>query len=605
MRALISILLLPWVAACQPALYLPPPAAGPTAGAGTRVLQRTLDLTYAVLLQAGTPQLTAESIERVQVQVADANSPQFARWSPQDMASTRVLDAAARLTRMDGSVAEVHPAAGSMLELPMLAAGDRVDVFMRRSHALPQALPPWVMAMSVPVDDLQVRVQAPPGLTLRLVRGSSNQHADVPGEGGIWQVREMHLPALPSGAQAAPARHDGPWLVAVPVGYRSPSGDVDMRWADSWDSVARYVQSLLAPTMQLDAAAVAELRPNARLVLQRVSPVATAVLLPGLPRAFAGLAAATALEAAAVVAASQPPGQVAVALVAPPEGAVLLPDVPGLYAFETALWAEPHDSGWVFTDPVCARCRPGDVGYNAAGGQALVLRGPGQAQLAPVPLENNPSNQRRYQFTWDLTVEGQLIGSGVAEFQGASARPLRAALLAPDTARQLLFSSAGAAVNVELVESAESAEENEAGAHGTDDGYVVQLTLRGKAEAKPQGYELTPAAIAGDGFPWDISDKSESPGSVLLPGPITLEVSSTLQTPGGLVGKRAPKPVLLESPFGKYEARFIQKQSMVVYTRRLNLTARVVPADQRAQLAAFAAQIRAVESAPLLLRTEE
>ncbi|MEE8409964.1 MAG: hypothetical protein V3T05_10180, partial [Myxococcota bacterium] len=352
---------------------------------------------------------------------------------------TRVDVARARLARPDGTTVEVDGLAAGVgdrpivLSLPEPQPGDLIDIVTQRTLTAVEALPPWIFAAPAPCVESRLKVIAPEGWLVSIRRGQGNtvnrgaqiqQSIESGGRNG-WVMVERNVRAVPLEPRAPHPQRMAPWATAVLVSATLNGREV--RYADSWATVAARVETMLAKTMEIDEAskqtmvrglAKARLR-SVHKALKPRGDVAGLFGRPARPFAEIEVGTASAIETVAVAAAAMEGmvGKAYLALVIPFEGAVLIDDQPGLYAMSSVVVAFPSDDEWTFADPACMTCPFGRVPMAVAGGRAVVLADSGP-MVVEIPMKIGEPNRRRLQFDWTLSVEGEVTGTLIADLEG-------------------------------------------------------------------------------------------------------------------------------------------------------------------------------------------
>jgi len=478
---------------------------------------------------------------------------------------------------------------------------------------VPDALPAWTFATSAPTIESRLEVTYPAGWEVRVAlghgsvvdRGAAPERRDR-GDGQLTiSVVEHNVAAVPTEPDAVDPQRLSPWA-AVVLASATVGGKV-LPYADSWKTVAARVAGAVAATVAIDGTAKTEIgrglaKARLRNVRLRLKPALVREgILDRPPRSFAELArgGASPLEAAAVgaaaTAASMEPG--ILTLVAPLEGPLLVDDLPGLYAFRMAVVAFKIDGKWVFADPSCSSCEFGKVSMEAAGGRALIL---GETPtLVDIPASSVEPNRRRLQFEWALSVDGALSGRLLADLDGFAARAVM--LAAPPSmaeadrraaiARALFGDDSG--VSLDAIEREGDFVEGQT--------YSMRFKVSARAKSAGDGsLTVTSRLLAGRSLPQVL--KATRRTDMLLPAPLRVEVTSSLELPEGF-SAAIPAAVEERVSVGEYSARFSALRGQVMtFSRRLGLNARSVPAAHYQELAQFAGRMTAADAAVVSIK---
>ncbi len=614
-------------AACTPSFWPPiafpdPPAELAADPSGLVTLESVGQIVFRAAEEATGRPLHVVVERRLRQRVVGAVPPAAHRWVFPTRPYVVCELARARLARADGTVVEVDGVAGAtagaeiIVELPLPAPGDLLDVAWREIYLDPQLVPPYVFATSGATVSSSLDVVVPPGFAVRVALGQGgllNRGAELERRAGddgatVHHWEEQNLKAVPPEPDAADPQRSSSWATVVLTGVQL--GADQQLLADSWSTVAAGVRQRLAATMALDEetrqalgaglakARLRDLRALFRPEIGTAGPFATA------PRPFAELKSVgrvSALEAAALLEAATV-GAVEVghlALVAPFEGRVLVEELPGLYAFTAAAVAFKTSDGWVFVDPTCDTCGFGQVPLELAGGRALVLSDP--PQVVEVPLRALETNRRRLQFNWTLAVDGALSGTLIADLEGISARAVVRASAGNEEeqarhaaiADALLRPGSGITVDKALNEGTLVAGEP----------LAMRFAVNAKAEPAGDGSFVLPLrALTGASLPWTIVAERQT--AALLPAPSRIEVSATLQLPPFL-RVELPPPLQHRLPVGEYASSFRQDGKVVTYSRRIGLFARAVPAERWADVRALFALMEETDAQVLRFHPED
>lgn len=609
-----------------PVEFAPPPpelASNPT---GAVVLLKEGTIAFAEPARAGESGSQVPSVvvsERYRIRVTGKAHESVTRWRVAHALATRIELARGRLARPDGSVVEIDALPGGtvpkgdvLLELPSANPGDVIDVFLRRTILVAEALPPWSFAGPAPAAESRLMVTAPVGWDVRirvgtgdrLDRSSKVRPLDAGGGRQGWTIVEQNVRAVPAEAGGVHPQWVAPWATVVLAG--AVLDGTLRKYADSWATVARRVQAMLAQTMDLDEEHARQMRRGSvkarlRQVRRAIRPAASNGGLFDHPiRPFARLAAggASPLETAAVAAAAMVDAveEAHLALVAPFAGPVLIDDLPGLYAFRGAVLALRAADSWTFAAPACSTCPLGKVPIRAAGGRALVMT-PEGATIVDIPFSSVEPNRVRLQFDWTVSVDGDITGSLLADLEGFTAQQAFRTIsdTGDDVVRNRLLTDlllgAGAGCRVEGVVQSGVLEPGVA--------YPLKVRIRGTATKTGDGRLLvTPATLAGLSFPWGLPASRQT--ALLLPAPLRVEVTGALRLPPDY-GATLPAKSEERLPFGEASFELSRSGRVITYRRRFGLFARGVPAKHYSELMTFLTRINKADNTAILIRPED
>ena len=218
-------------------------AAGP---AGALLLRSDTSLAFAM----HEASLVAVLTERHRVQLTSGPGASFARSLAEAARGAERTEVAVRVSHADGTQVEARALGKAPFDFPGATADDIIDVYIRQTFAVAQALPIWSLARSVPIKELRWQVSTAPDVQLRLAAGNGLERRDgdlAHPDAHTWTLQLKDVPALvPAPLQPGNTRR-GPWLVVVPVTAPNGSGV-----GSTWDQVAGWAQQHLASASVID-----------------------------------------------------------------------------------------------------------------------------------------------------------------------------------------------------------------------------------------------------------------------------------------------------------------------------------------------------------------
>lgn len=97
-----------------------------------------------------------------------------------------------------------------------------------------------------------------------------------------------------------------------------------------------------------------------------------------------------------------------------------------------------------------------------------------------------------------------------------------------------------------------------------------------------------------------VSEKRHQP--IVLPFPLIETDETRFQVPAGFVAEAVPPPSLIETSFGKYEAKITTEAGALIYTRKLELKTNRIAADQYNAFREFLRQVSLADQQQVVLK---
>lgn len=253
-------------------------------------------------------------------------------------------------------------------------------------------------------------------------------------------------------------------------------------------------------------------------------------------------------------------------------------------------------TGPVLLDPTAARLAYGAVPSGLQGAAALPLTATGQPPTT-IPVDPPDDHTAEITATLRLDAQGFARGEVTVDARGQLADTLRRRLRAsPSTsARQAL----GRALTLHRIAARDAV--IEAGeATGTDPLRFTAQARRYRRFGLPgQTWPIAPDALIQDALPR--LDPGPRTQPIVLGVPRRRTAHITIALASGLTPGALPEPVEIDSPIGRYTARWTTVDGGIRLERTLERRRPWLPAAEADALRAFAAAVRAADARPLLI----
>ena len=248
--------------------------------------------------------------------------------------------------------------------------------------------------------------------------------------------------------------------------------------------------------------------------------------------------------------------------------------------------------GPVWADPSLRLAPFGHLPVWARGRPAWIVPEPGEtANEARTPDEPADFDRTSLAFELRLAADGSATGNGVDRHRGFDAAALKDTLerIDVDQRKQAIESMLGRALRGVTLDKLAAEGEGAVGGQAT-----LLYDLHGDLARKDSGELRLPAST----FPARLQrrwvEKAERALPLLLDQPEEVEIASNIALPAGMHLRGEPKPVALETPFGRYSWEAREEAGTLRLREKLSLPQQRVAPARYAEFVAFA---RAVDVA--------